>query len=68
MALLHPTIAHIYLGPKVPAGKEGQWIKTKPGKGWFTHHHYVFTLWTQWKQAGRSPLEAAEQRAARGTP
>jgi hypothetical protein len=27
----------IYVGPKAPAGKEGQWIKTIPGKGWFTY-------------------------------
>ena len=24
----------VYFGPKAPAGKEGQWIKTIPGKGW----------------------------------
>lgn len=27
----------LYFGPKVPAGKEGQWIKTIPNKGWFTY-------------------------------
>jgi len=27
----------LYFGPKAPAGKEGQWIKTIPGKGWFTY-------------------------------
>jgi hypothetical protein len=27
----------LYLGPTPPAGKEGQWIKTIPGKGWFTY-------------------------------
>jgi hypothetical protein len=26
----------IYFGPKAPAGKEGNWIQTIPGKGWFT--------------------------------
>jgi hypothetical protein len=26
----------LYFGPKAPAGKEGDWIKTIPGKGWFT--------------------------------
>lgn len=26
----------IYFGPKAPAGKENQWVKTIPGKGWFT--------------------------------
>ncbi|QRM31295.1 DUF1214 domain-containing protein [Microvirga sp. VF16] len=27
----------LYFGPAAPAGKEGQWIKTKPGKGWFVY-------------------------------
>jgi hypothetical protein len=27
----------LYFGPKAPTGKEGQWIKTIPGKGWFTY-------------------------------
>lgn len=26
----------IYFGPKVPAGKENNWVQTTPGKGWFT--------------------------------
>ncbi len=26
----------IYFGPKAPPGKENQWVKTIPGKGWFT--------------------------------
>jgi len=26
----------IYFGPKAPAGKEGNWVQTTPGKGWFT--------------------------------
>jgi hypothetical protein len=26
----------IYFGPKAPKGKENQWVKTIPGKGWFT--------------------------------
>ena len=25
----------LYFGPKAPAGKEGMWIKTIPGKGWW---------------------------------
>jgi hypothetical protein len=28
-----PTV-DLYFGPKAPANKEGQWIKTTPGKGW----------------------------------
>ena len=24
----------IYFGPKPPAGQEGNWIQTMPGKGW----------------------------------
>ena len=27
----------LYFGPTAPAGKEGQWIKTNPGKGWFVY-------------------------------
>lgn len=27
----------LYFGPKAPAGKEGVWIKTTPGKGWFAY-------------------------------
>jgi hypothetical protein len=27
----------LYFGPKAPPGKEGQWIQTVPGKGWFTY-------------------------------
>ena len=26
----------IYFGPKAPDGQEKNWIKTVPGKGWFT--------------------------------
>ena len=28
---------NLYFGPQAPAGKEGQWIKTIPGKGWFVY-------------------------------
>ncbi len=24
----------VYFGPKAPAGKEGNWVQTWPGKGW----------------------------------
>jgi hypothetical protein len=27
----------LYFGPEAPAGREGQWIKTTPGKGWFVY-------------------------------
>ena len=27
----------IYIGPKAPAGKEDQWVKTIPGKGFFVY-------------------------------
>jgi hypothetical protein len=27
----------LYFGPSAPAGKEGQWIKTNSGKGWFVY-------------------------------
>ena len=29
--------AELYFGPEVPQGKQGQWIKTIPGQGWFTY-------------------------------
>ena len=27
----------LYFGPSAPQGSEGRWIKTPPGKGWFTY-------------------------------
>jgi hypothetical protein len=27
----------LYFGPNAPAAKEGQWIKTNPGQGWFVY-------------------------------
>ncbi|WP_020469485.1 DUF1254 domain-containing protein [Zavarzinella formosa] len=27
----------LYFGPKAPVGKEGQWIQTTPGRGWFSY-------------------------------
>ena len=27
----------LYFGPKAPPGQEARWIKTLPGKGWFTY-------------------------------
>jgi hypothetical protein len=27
----------LYFGPNAPVGKEGRWIKTTPGKGWFVY-------------------------------
>ena len=27
----------IFFGPEAPAGKEKNWVKTVPGKGWFTY-------------------------------
>jgi hypothetical protein len=27
----------LYFGPQAPAGKEGRWIKTTPGHGWFAY-------------------------------
>ena len=27
----------LYFGPATPAGHDGQWIKTMPGKGWFVY-------------------------------
>jgi hypothetical protein len=41
----------IYFGPKAPLGKEANWIRTVPGKGWFT----IFRLY--------GPLQAWFDRA-----
>jgi len=30
-------VAELFFGPNAPAGKERQWIKTIPGKGWFVY-------------------------------
>jgi hypothetical protein len=27
----------LFFGPKAPAGQEGRWIQTTPGKGWFAY-------------------------------
>jgi hypothetical protein len=27
----------LYFGPNAPAGSEGRWIKTVPGRGWFAY-------------------------------
>jgi len=27
----------LYFGPKPPPGQEARWLKTTPGKGWFTY-------------------------------
>jgi hypothetical protein len=27
----------LYFGPRAPAGREGRWIQTNPGQGWFTY-------------------------------
>jgi hypothetical protein len=29
--------AELYFGPKMPAGKQGRWIRTIPGRGWFVY-------------------------------
>jgi len=31
------TNVDLYFGPQAPAGQEGRWIKTIPGKGWFVY-------------------------------
>ena len=31
------TSTELYFGPNAPAGQEARWIKTIPGKGWFTY-------------------------------
>lgn len=30
----------VYFGPSAPAGKESNWIKTLPGKGWFAYFRW----------------------------
>jgi hypothetical protein len=27
----------LFFGPTAPAGSEGRWIKTAPGRGWFAY-------------------------------
>jgi hypothetical protein len=34
----------IYFGPGVPVGKEKNWVKTLPGKGWFTYFRFYGPL------------------------
>ncbi|MCY1451042.1 hypothetical protein D9M71_678890 [compost metagenome] len=29
--------SELYFGPTAPPGHEKQWIKTEPGKGWFSY-------------------------------
>ena len=36
MALNADGSVDLYFGPKAPAGKEGNWTQTVPGKGWYT--------------------------------
>lgn len=31
------STTELYFGPKAPAGQENRWIKTLPGKGWFSY-------------------------------
>ncbi len=35
--LPHEGSVDLYFGPEAPAGNEAQWIRTIPGKGWFTY-------------------------------
>ncbi|MFT3824179.1 MAG: DUF1254 domain-containing protein [Chitinophagaceae bacterium] len=35
--LANASSVDLYFGPSAPAGKEKQWIKTIPGKGWFVY-------------------------------
>jgi hypothetical protein len=37
----------VWFGPDPPAGKEGNWVKTKPGKGWYMilRLYYPTELW-----------------------
>jgi hypothetical protein len=27
----------LYVGPKAPSGKEGNWVQTVPGRSWFSY-------------------------------
>ena len=31
----------VYFGPAAPAGRESNWVKTLPGKGWFAYFPLV---------------------------
>jgi hypothetical protein len=32
-----PKYVNLFFGPKAPTCREGQWIKTIPGTGWFAY-------------------------------
>ena len=34
---VHGETAELFFGPTAPAGEEDRWIRTIPGKGWFTY-------------------------------
>jgi hypothetical protein len=33
--MAHSTFISLYLGPTAPAGREKNWLRTVPGKGYF---------------------------------
>lgn len=33
-------VLEVYFGSKAPTDKESNWIKTVPGKGWFTYFRW----------------------------
>jgi hypothetical protein len=32
---------YVYFGPSAPSGKEGNWVRTVPGKFWFAYFRLV---------------------------
>jgi hypothetical protein len=57
----------LYFGPNAPTGKEGQWIKTNPGKGWFVYLRLygpeAQAFDGRWKPGDLEEVEASGARA-----
>jgi hypothetical protein len=56
--------ADLYFGPGAPAGHEGEWIKTNPGKGWFAYFRIYGpegpAFDGTWKPADFEPVQESE--------
>ena len=49
----------VWFGPKAPAGQEGNWVQTWPGKGF----NVIFRLYGPHGRLVRQELEAGRSRA-----
>jgi len=48
----------LYLGPKAPQGKEGNWLATVPGRGYFA----ILRLLRPYRSGHRQEMEACRHR------